>query len=263
MKSKRYTSILAILILLSIGLFLGVYDFLDAKLQGYLVNSETAFIDEVIDGDTVKSNGTSIRLLGINTPERGEIYYLEAKEFLESLVLNKTVRLEFGKEREDRYDRTLAYLYIRGENINLKLVEEGYANIYFPSGRDNYYNQFTQAWEECVYINRNLCEISKDECADCIELRRFDYENEIIILENICDFDCELTGWEIKDEGRKKFVFPEFVLEENKQVTILIGEGDNDENNLFWENQDYVWTDTGDTLFLRSPDGKLVLWKNY
>jgi len=260
MKSKKYSSILAIVILLSIGLFLGVYDFLDAKLQGYLVNSETAFIDEVIDGDTVKSNGTSIRLLGIDTPERGEIYYSEAKGFLESLVLNKTVRLEFGKEREDRYGRKLAYLHLGKENIDLKLIEEGYANVYFPSGRDTYYNRFEQAWEEC---NKNLCGISKDECADCIELRRFDYENEIIILENICDFDCELTGWEIKDEGRKKFVFPEFILEENKQVTILIGEGKNNKNSLFWKDQNYVWTNTGDTLFLRDENYSLVLWKNY
>ena len=264
--SKKKITIL--LILFSIGLFLGVYDFLDTKLQGYLLSHETAFIDEVIDGDTVKSNGTSIRLLGINTPERGEIYYLEAKEFLESLVLNKTVELEYGKEREDRYGRTLAYTYINRENVNLKLVEEGYANIYFPSGRDNYYNQFTQAWEECVYINRNLCEISKDKCASCIKLTELDYEEEIIILENSCDFDCKLTNWEIKDEGRKKFIFPEFVLEESKQVVILIGEGNiigegDNENNLFWENQEYVWTDTGDTLFLRSPDGKLVLWEIY
>ncbi len=260
MKSKKYIRILAILILLSIGLFLGVYDFLDTKLQGYLIDHETAFIDYVIDGDTVKSNGTSIRLLGINTPEKGELYYLEAKEFLETLVLNKTVELEYGKDKEDRYGRTLAYTYINRENVNLKLIEEGYANVYFPSGRDIHYNQFTQAWEEC---SKNLCEVSKDECRNCIKLKELDTENEIIILENICDFDCELTNWEIKDEGRKKFIFPEFILEENKQVTILIGEGRDSKNLLFWKNQDYVWTDTGDTLFLRSPDGKLILWKSY
>ena len=112
-----------LIVLFSIGLFLGVYGFLDAKLQGYLISSDTAFIDRVIDGDTVESNGTSIRLLGINTPERGEMYYLEAKEFLESLVLNETVRLEYGKEREERYGRTLAYLYMGRENINLKLKQ--------------------------------------------------------------------------------------------------------------------------------------------
>jgi len=254
------TKIIILIVLFSIGLFLGVYPFLDAKLQGYLISSDTAFIDRVIDGDTVKTNETSIRLLGINTPERGEKYYSEAKEFLEDLVLNKTVRLELGKEKEDRYGRTLAYLQIGRDNINLKLVEKGYANIYFPSGRDMHYNQFAQAWEEC---SENLCEISKDECASCIKLTKFDYEKEIIILKNICNFDCELTNWGIKDEGRKNFVFPEFNLESSKHVKILVGEGKDDESTLYWKGETYVWTRTGDTLFLRDELGGLVLWESY
>ena len=259
-KMNKKTRYILAIVLFSIGLFLGVYGFLDAKLQGYLISSDTAFIDRVIDGDTVESNGTSIRLLGINTPERGERYYLEAKEFLESLVLNETVRLEYGKEREDRYGRTLAYLYVGRENINLKLVEEGYANFYFPSGRDTHYNEFAQAWEGC---SGYLCEISKDECANCIKLTRFDHEDEIIILKNVCNFNCELTGWTIKDEGRKKFIFPEFNLESLEIIEILVGEGKNDENTLFWKGETYVWTRTGDSLFLRDDERKLVLWESY
>ena len=256
-KKSRY--ILAT-ILFALGLFLAIYPFLDAKLQGYLVSHETAFIDRVIDGDTVESNETSIRLLGINTPERGEIYYLEAKEFLEDLVLNKTVRLEYGKDKKDRYGRTLAYLYIGSNNVNLKLVEDGYANIYFPSGRDTNYNQFAQSWEKC---GENLCEISKHECARCIKLTKFDYKNEIMILENTCSFDCELTGWIIKDEGRKKFIFPEFVLEGLENIEILVDEGKNNENTLYWTGETYVWTDSGDSLFLRDDEGGLVLWESY
>jgi len=254
------TKYILLLVLFALGLFLAIYPFLDAKLQGYLISSDTAFIDRVIDGDTIVSNETSIRLLGINSPEKGEKYYSEAKEFLEDLILNKTVRLEFGKEREDRYRRTLAYLYLGNENINLKLVEKGYANIYFPSGRDMHYNEFAQAWEEC---NENLCEISKDECASCIKLTRFDYENEIIILKNICDFDCELTDWTIKDEGRKKFIFPEFNLESLEIIEILVGEDEDNENTLYWKGETYVWTRTGDSLFLRDENNLLVLWESY
>lgn len=254
------TKYILLLVLFALGLFLAIYPFLDAKLQGYLISSDTAFIDRVIDGDTIVSNETSIRLLGINSPEKGEKYYSEAKEFLEDLILNKTVRLEFGKEREDRYRRTLAYLYLGNENINLKLVEKGYANIYFPSGRDMHYNEFAQAWEEC---NENLCEISRDECASCIKLTRFDYENEIIILKNICDFDCELTDWTIKDEGRKKFIFPEFNLESLEIIEILVGEDEDNENTLYWKGETYVWTRTGDSLFLRDENNLLVLWESY
>ena len=256
-KKSRY--ILAT-ILFALGLFLAIYPFLDTKLQGYLISSDTAFIDRVIDGDTVESNETSIRLLGINTPERGEIYYLEAKEFLEDLVLNKTVRLEYGKDKKDRYGRTLAYLYIGSNNVNLKLVENGYANIYFPSGKDTHYKEFAQAWEEC---SENLCEISKDKCASCIKLTKFDYENEIIILENICNFNCKLTDYTIKDEGRKKFTFPEFNLESLENIEILVSEGKDDKSTLYWKGETYVWTRTGDSLFLRDENGFLVLWESY
>jgi len=254
------TKLILLIFLILIAFILAIFPNLDSKLEAYLIISETAFIDRVIDGDTVKSNETSIRLLGINTPERGEEYYSEAKEHLEDLVLNKTVRLEFGKEKEDRYGRTLAYLYYGNENINQKLIEEGYANFYFPSGKDTHYNKFFISWGEC---NKNLCEISNDRCGNCIKLKKFDYEDEVVVFENICDFECELTDWEIKDEGRKKFIFSEFVLEGNKQVTILTGKGQDNENNLYWIGEDYVWTDSGDTLFLRDKNGKLVLWKSY
>ncbi len=255
--------IILIIILLILALLLKFYPSLDTKLQGFLIESETAYIDRIIDGDTVKSNEISIRLLGINSPEKGEKYYSEAKEFLEELILNETVRLEFRKDREDKYGRTLAYLYFKEDNINKKIVEEGYANFYFPSGRDIYYKDFEKAWEKCIEQNKNLCEVSQDKCATCIELREFDYKDEIITLYNKCGFDCELTKWKIKDEGRKKFIFPEFVLKDYEEVTILIGEEENTENILYWKGEDYVWTESGDTLFLRDENGKLVLWRGY
>ena len=80
----------------------------------------------------VLNSGEHVRLLGINTPERGELYYSEAKEFLEREVLGKVVYLE--RNGKDKYYRDLGYLFsITGENINSKIVEEGYANYYFPS----------------------------------------------------------------------------------------------------------------------------------
>ena len=90
----------------------------------------------------ISENKTSVRLLGINTPEKGEIYYGEAKEFLEYQVLNKTIRLENGKDKTDLYGRKLSYIFLGTKNINLELVKEGLANFYFPSGKDINYNDF-------------------------------------------------------------------------------------------------------------------------
>jgi len=252
-----------ILVSLIIALLAINYPFLDNALQKFLTNYESVKVERVIDGDTIKSQNQSIRLLGINSPEKGELYYIEAKEFLEELILNETVGLEFGRERYDRYNRTLAYIYINGENINLKLAEEGFANFYFPSGKDNYYNEFKRAWEQCVEDNVNLCEASTSKCASCIELIEFDYKNQRAMLYNNCNFSCDLTNWEIKDEGRKKFVFEDFVLNSGDEVEITIGEGINSNNRLYWSGEEYVWTKTGDALFLRDENGKLVLWESY
>ena len=239
------------------------YSFLDKALENFLIDSETVRVERIIDGDTIIINQTSVRLLGINSPERGETYYPEAKEFLEELILNKTVKLEFGREKYDKYKRILAYVFISNENINLKLVEEGFANFYFPSGKDFYYNDFESSWKKCVENNKNLCEKSKNVCLECIELKNFDVKNQEIIFHNSCNFNCDLSKWEIKDEGRKSFIFPDFVLESKNGVKIIVEEGNNNEENLFWKNEEYVWTKSGDTLFLRDDKGRLVLWENY
>ena len=226
-------------------------------------DSETAVITRVIDGDTVKIFDVSVRLLGINAPERKENYYLEAKTYLESLVLNRSVKLEFGKDKYDKYDRLLAYLIFDRKNVNVELVEEGFANYYFPSGKDKYYDEFVEAWEKCLKNNKKLCEKSLDECANCIKLGELNYEEEVVVLKSECGFDCDLDGWMIKDEGRKEFYFENFVLEKGQEVSVIVGEGNDSNEKLFWGGQDYVWTDSGDTLFLRDDRGKLVLWESY
>lgn len=251
------------LILLFVFLFAINYPFLDGITKDFLEDENEIFVSRIIDGDTIVGNNGSIRLLGINTPERGEEYYAEAKEFLEAEIFNRTVQLKFGKEREDLYGRTLAYIFLDGKNVNIKIVENGFANYYFPVGKDVYYAEFQEAWNKCLQSGKNLCEKSKDICSSCIFLKEINPKSDEVIFENRCGFSCNLENWEIKDEGRKKFIFPEFVLEPNKEIKIKTGELENTENILFWKGETYVWTKSGDTLFLRDSEGKLVLWKGY
>ncbi|MDP3758095.1 MAG: thermonuclease family protein [Candidatus Daviesbacteria bacterium] len=258
--TKKETFILISLIVFLIAIN---YSWLDSLVIGSFSDDEFVKVDKVIDGDTIKSNENSIRLLGINSPEKKEKYYQEAKDFLNEKILNKTVRLEYGKDKKDRYNRTLAYIFLNNENINLKQVEQGFANYYFPSGKDIYYDNFKEAWENCIKENKNLCEKSFDVCGKCILLKEFNYREQEAVFFNQCDYDCNLNNWKIKDEGRKNFIFPNFNLNSEKEVVVKVGENSDDENILFWKGEDYVWTETGDTLFLRDSEGKLVLWESY
>ena len=261
---RRYLFFLVFLILV---LFSINYSYLDRAVQNFIYGRESyepAFVSRVIDGDTLETeSGGKIRLLGINTPEKGEKYYEEARNFLENKTLNKTILLEFSKDKYDKYGRVLAYVHLNEENVNLEVVKNGFANYYFPSGKDINYNKFVITWMECISKDINLCKKSEDKCSECIELKNFDYRKEELVFYNKCDFSCNLNKWEIKDEGRKKFIFGEFILEINREFVIKTGNGTDTENTLFWRNETYVWTGTGDSLFLRDANGNLVLWRRY
>jgi micrococcal nuclease len=257
--SKRKEIILLTLLIL---LFFAInYKTIDGKITKFLKDYEYKEVVRIIDGDTiVAGNNTHIRLLGINTPEKGERYYNEAKNFLSELVSNKTIKIEYGAERYDKYKRTLAYVILNGKNINIEAVRNGFANPYIYN-HDEYTSKLRSAWEECIASGKNLCEKSSDACANCIELKSLDVKNQKVTLKNNCNFNCGLTNWEIKDEGRKKFIFPEFTLKQNEEVSIIVGNKTNTEDMLYWKGEDYVWTSAGDTLFLRDGEGKLVLWR--
>ncbi len=260
MNRKQNISLLVFLIFL---LFAVNYKFLDTKTTEFLEESDTGIVERIVDGDTLIINGNSTRLLGINTPEKGEKYYQEAKDFLSKITLNKTVQLKYTNEKYDRYRRVLAYVFIDGKSINKELVDEGYANFYFPSGKDTYYSSFVKAWEHCLTNNKYLCEKSQSECSRCIELKELNVKMQALLLYNNCTFSCDLNGWTIKDEGRKKFTFSFYILNSKEQISVIVGNKTNTENILYWEGEDYVWTQSGDTFFLRDEENKLVLWENY
>ena len=84
-KKKRDLNVLIILIFV---LLIINYSSLDNALENFLIDYEVVDVERVIDGDTLIADGKSTRLLGINSPERGELYYAEAKQFLEEMTLN-------------------------------------------------------------------------------------------------------------------------------------------------------------------------------
>ncbi len=96
-------------------------------------------VTKVIDGDTIEVdiNGETkrVRYIGIDTPEIGnsgrsdECYANEATKRNQELVSGKLVQLEKDISETDKYGRLLRYVYVDDVLVNLRLVEEGYADV--------------------------------------------------------------------------------------------------------------------------------------
>jgi micrococcal nuclease len=97
---------------------------------------------KVIDGDTVDvrrgSTTERVRVIGIDTPERGECGFGPASSALAKLVLDQDVRLTAGaRDDRDRYDRILRYIDIGETDAGLDLIQQGLAIARYDS-RDGY-----------------------------------------------------------------------------------------------------------------------------
>ena len=89
-------------------------------------------VNYVVDGDTLDINDNRIRLSLVNTPERGQEGYMEAKKLVQNLCLNKKgeVDIDDGQRRGDRYGRDIGVVYCDGINLNAALMDNNLARIY-------------------------------------------------------------------------------------------------------------------------------------
>ncbi|HLN34603.1 MAG TPA: thermonuclease family protein [Nitrososphaeraceae archaeon] len=89
-------------------------------------------VNYIVDGDTLDINDIRIRLSLVDTPERGQEGFKQAKEFVKKLCLNKKgqVDIDDGQRRGDRYGRDIGVVFCDGVNINKALVDNNLARIY-------------------------------------------------------------------------------------------------------------------------------------
>ncbi|CAB1400355.1 Thermonuclease family protein [Pseudomonas fluorescens] len=92
-------------------------------------------VQRVVDGDTLRlSDGRSVRMIGLNTPELGkqgrsdEPFAVAARKRLEALVADSggRVGLRPGRQGKDHYGRTLAHVYsASGANLEAQMLADG------------------------------------------------------------------------------------------------------------------------------------------
>jgi len=135
---------------------------LAACTQGSPCGPTEGKVARVVDGDTIElEGGTKIRYLMVNTPEttggKNECYGQNAVTFNTDLVLGKSVSLRYDVECTDRYDRTLAYVTVDGQEVNTILVERGYACVlHIPPNGDDRADEFADLQAAAKAAKRGL-----------------------------------------------------------------------------------------------------------
>ncbi len=115
----------------------------------------SASVERTVDGDTfiaILEDGSRerVRMLLLDTPETKkegtpvQPFGPEASEYTKKLLGGKQVELEFDEEQRDQYDRMLAYVYLNGEMVNEKLLEQGLARVVVYQPNDKYIDEFRE-----------------------------------------------------------------------------------------------------------------------
>ena len=150
---------------------------------------ETAEVAHVHDGDTLKlQDGRKIRLLGIDTPELGrkkagrknrpaQAFAYQARDALRQLVKqsDNKIGLSFGVDRQDKYHRTLAHLYLAdGTNIQARLIEQGYARAFTTPPNDRQTDCYQQVEAEAIEHRRGIWSLDKHSIKPSTQLTKND-----------------------------------------------------------------------------------------
>lgn len=121
----------------SLNDILNKYDDTDCKAEA------SGLCTKVSDGDTIYVEGVGkVRLVGVNTPEKGVTGADTSAYFVKKLCLNREVSLDIDDSKNtDKYGRTLAVVIVDGKNLNEMLLKEGLAEImYIPPSEFYPYN---------------------------------------------------------------------------------------------------------------------------
>jgi len=131
---------------------------------------EKVKVNRIVDGDTaILEDSRRVRYLNIDAPESAhpnkpvQCFGKEAANKNKDLVEGKEVWLKFDKEKEDRYGRLLAFVFLQGKNasdvkqsVNAYLVEVGYARAYIVKPNDTFAEEFAKLEREARDNRRGL-----------------------------------------------------------------------------------------------------------
>jgi micrococcal nuclease len=228
-------------------------------------------VKRVVDGDTIMlADGRYVRYIGINTPERGQPLWEEAKDYNAQKVGGKLASLEFGKVTEDRYGRTLAYVFVEGAMVNAALLQAGLAHL-FVIEPITYYQNFLRLQEEAR--TQGLGIWGRDGFRGPLKITRlnanaegddrYNLNGEYVRICNISPATLDLKGFSLSDEQGHHYTFPTGLLRPGYTVLLFTGAGQDavegvDQLRLYWGSSYPIWNNKGERASLSDPQGELI-----
>ncbi|QEP43679.1 DUF4124 domain-containing protein [Ectothiorhodospiraceae bacterium BW-2] len=140
-------------------------------------------VKSVHDGDTVTlTDGRRVRLIGINAPEiahrgrPGQTGGKAAKRYLKQLVEGKSIYLQWGVERQDRYKRLLAHLLFQDrDSVNEQLLRQGLVHLSIKPPNLTRLESYHQAEQEARQAGRGIWQLPQYQIVAAAD--RADYQN--------------------------------------------------------------------------------------
>jgi endonuclease YncB( thermonuclease family) len=237
---------------------------------------ERAEVVRIVDGDTleVELDGQEerVRLLGVNTPEHDECWFEQAVDTMVALVDGRTVTL-VGRDRDrDQFDRLLRHVFVDDVFVDAEQARLGSAVATSEQGALQ--RQVLEAEDEARAAERGLW--APDACGEAaagsgsVEVTQVvadppgddeqDPNGEVATIENGGDDTVDLSGWTLQDESsRHRYPFPDgTTIEPGDTVRVHSGCGPDGHGDLHWCADGPVWSNGGDTAFLKDPSGNTV-----
>lgn len=124
----------------------------------FLSQQNENIVTQVHDGDTFTlRSGDRVRLLAINAPELTNCGATESAAMLESLVLNKKIKIT--DEKRDTYGRRMGLVWVDDKLVNVEMIKTGWAK---PNYDPNSYSEelksaYKYASDNKLGINSSLC----------------------------------------------------------------------------------------------------------
>ena len=105
-----------------------------------------------------------------------------------------------------------------------------------------------------------LDEIRADAAGD----DRENLTDEYLVFRNAGDRALNLSGWTVGDEAGHGYDFPDgTTLAPGESLTLYTGSGRDGDDGFYWGSETPVWNNAGDTVFVRTDDGELVVEVTY